>query len=136
MQSQYFIVLAILGWGLGSFLQKFATDHMHPLMISATITVFCMVIMPLAFIFLKFDKSINAVGALTGLLAGACMCLGTLGYLYALRGNHAGITTVLTALYPAITLILSMIFLGEQLNIKQVVGLCLALASFVLLSLK
>lgn len=106
------------------------------MMVSATITCLFITLTPLMFIFLKFDKTINTVGVITALLGGAFMCVGTMSYFFALRGNHAGITTALTALYPGLTLILSMIFLGEQLNTKQVIGLCLALASFVLMSMK
>jgi len=136
MSTQYFIFLAILGWGLGSFFQKFAADNMHPVMISATITCLFVVLTPLAFIFMKFDRTINTTGVLMALLGGGLMCVGTFSYWSALRGNHAGITTALTALYPALTLILSMIFLGEHITIKQVIGLILALAAFVLMSLK
>jgi len=45
----------------------------------------------------------------------------------------AGEVTVLAALYPAITLILSYIFLHEEISLKKVGGLCLALVSIYLL---
>jgi transporter family protein len=40
----------------------------------------------------------------------------------------------LTALYPLITIMLAVIFLHETLILKQVIGLCFAVAAIVLLS--
>lgn len=136
MTSQYFVLFAILGWGIGSFFQKTATDKIHPMMICTIMTALYVVLTPLIFVFFKFDKTINTTGVITSLLSGLFMCAGTLGYSFALRGNNAGITTAMSALYPALTLILSMTFLGEQLSTKKAIGMVLALASFILMSLK
>jgi transporter family protein len=59
-----------------------------------------------------------------------------MGYFYALRQGSAGSITVLTSLYPAVTLLLSMIFMGETINFKQGIGCALALIAFVLLGSK
>jgi bacterial/archaeal transporter family protein len=133
---QLLILLTILGWGVGSLFYKIANDNMHPIMVSAAITVLFMVITPLAFIFLKFDHKFNTVGIVAAVLGGACMCAGSMSYFFALRGGHAGLITALTALYPALTLILSMIFLGEHISFKQGIGILLALASFIILGIK
>ncbi len=133
---QYLLLVSILGWGIGSLFYKIANDNMHPLMVSATVTALFVVLTPLAFLFLKFDTKVTTTGLVAALIGGACMCIGSMGYFFALRGGNAGVTTALTALYPALTLILSMVFLGEQLTFKQICGVVLALAAFIMLSLK
>jgi transporter family protein len=133
---QLLILLTILGWGIGSLFYKIANDNMHPIMVSAAVTVLFSIITPLAFVFLKFDHKFNTVGIVTAVLGGACMCAGSMAYFFALRGGHAGLITALTSLYPALTLVLSMIFLGERLSFKQGIGILFALASFILLGSK
>lgn len=64
------------------------------------------------------------------------MCAGSMGYFYALRGGNAGTTTVLTSLYPAVTLILASIFLKESISFKHGIGIALALIAFILLGTK
>ena len=133
-----FIIASILGWGVGSFLYKGATNsNVHPVMISSIALIFYIVLMPLMWMFIKFDSSITAIGLAYTLAGSLCMCIGTLGFSYALQsGAPVGQTTFLIALYPTLTLMLSMIFLGETLNIRKIIGMCLALISFMILSLK
>lgn len=136
MQSQYLILIAIFGWGIGSLFYKIANDNMHPIMVSATATLVFAVMLSLGFLILKFDTKTTTNGVIAAVIGGLCMCAGSMGYFFALRAGHAGITTALTALYPALTLVLSMVFLGEHLTYKQGVGIIFALVSFILLSLK
>jgi transporter family protein len=136
MQSQYLILISILGWGVGSIFYKIANNNMHPLMVSSTATVVFLILLSVAFLFLKFNHEVNATGLAAAIVGGLCMCAASLGYFFALRQGNAGITTALTSLYPALTLVLSMIFLKETINFKQGIGMVLAAASFLLLSMK
>lgn len=136
MQTQYLILTAILGWGVGSIFYKVANDNMHPVMVSACATAIFLILLPLAFIFLKFDTKVTTNGILAAIVGGICMCIGSMGYFYALRTGHAGVTTVLTSLYPALTLLISMIIFKESLTFKQGLGMVFAVISFILLALK
>lgn len=137
MRPEVYIVASILGWGIGSFLYKYANDSLHPIMVSSIALCFYMVLTPLLWIFVKFDHSITTSGVLYTLAGSLAMSIGTLGFSYALRsGGAAGITTVLTSLYPALTLGLSMIFLGESLTLRKGLGIVLALVSVGLMAIK
>lgn len=48
----------------------------------------------------------------------------------------AGQVAAVTSIYPALTLILSWLFLGETLSLRKLVGIGLALGSVLLLSQK
>jgi transporter family protein len=130
------VLVAILGWGIGSLFYKIANDNMHPIMVSSIVTLLFVVLTPLAFTFLKFDHKVTTTGIITALLGGVCMCAGSMGYFFALRGGHAGVITALTSLYPALTLTFSMVFLVEHLSFKQGFGILFALSSFILLGSK
>lgn len=137
MRPEFYIIASILGWGVGSFLYKFSNNAMHPIMVSSIALCLYIVLMPLLWVFVKFDHTITLGGVLYTLAGSLAMCIGTLGFSYALKsGGAVGQTTILTSLYPALTLILSMIFLGESLTIKKVIGIGLALTSFILLGFK
>jgi len=72
------------------------------------------------------------------LLALGAGLAGTLGYfllILALKwGGKASIVIPLSALYPAVTVILSRIFLGEEVSMKQYLGIFLAIVAIVLIS--
>lgn len=91
---------------------------------------------PLTFMLMKFDRSVNTSGVLFSVLGGVCMAVGSMGYFFALRKGGAGEVTTVTALYPALTMALSMIFLQEGLSLKKGIGMALAILSFIILSIK
>ena len=130
------IIIAILGWGVSSFFYTVANQNIHPIMVSTIVAGVYVVITPLAFLFLKFDHQVNLIGVGFAVLGAICAAAGSLGYFYLLRTGSGGLITALTALYPALTLGLTAIFLRETINPKQAVGMGLALVSFVLLNLK
>jgi transporter family protein len=123
-----------VGWGVGSLFYKAANSSIHPIMVSTIVTLVYMVITPLPFLFMNFDKSVNTTGIWTSIVGGLLMCAGSMGYFYALRNGEAGEITTITALYPALTLLLSCLFMGETMSIKKGVGVALACASFYILS--
>lgn len=137
MSSQWLLFLSIFGWGIGSFFYKKANDTMHPLMVTTMVTILYMLVTPLAFSFLKFDKTITTPGVIWSVIGGACACVGSLCYFFMMRGGAgAGEATALTSVYPALTLALSCLFLGEPLTVKKGAGIALAILSCIVLGLK
>ena len=63
--------------------------------------------------------------ALTGVTGAA----GEVLYFYATHAGMLAVTAVLTSLYPAVTIVLARVFLGERLTVTRLTGLCLAAAS-------
>lgn len=70
-----------------------------------------------------------------GLASGGFDTLGTLLFVLATRLGRLGEVSVLAALYPASTLLLARVVLGERLGRTHQLGLALALAAAVLLAL-
>ena len=136
MPVQYLVIISILGWGVGSLFYKMANSSIHPVMVSTIVTLVYIVITPLPFLFMSFDKTVTTTGIWTSVVGGLLMCAGSMGYFYALRNGEAGEITTITALYPALTLVLSCLFMGETMNFKKAIGVALACASFYILSRK
>lgn len=136
MNMTYLIAITVLGWGVGSLFYKVANDNIHPIMVSAVVTCVYILVTPITFLVVKFPRDLNQNGALFSVMAGICMAVGSLAYFFALRRGGAGEITAVTALYPALTLGLSMLFLGEQMSLRKGIGILLALASFFILGFK
>jgi Predicted membrane protein len=137
MGPQYLIIISICGYAIGALFYKYANNNLHPLVVSSIITGVYIILTPLSFVFLKFDRSVNSAGILFAVLGALATCAGSLGYFFALKaGGGAGQVTAVTSVYPALTLILSWFFLGEPIGIKKIIGIVFALASVILLSQK
>lgn len=122
MSYVWLVILTILGWGLGAVFCKVATNNLSPMMLAVITTAMYVIMMPPLFYFVKFDKSVNGVGLAFALLGALAMALGSVAYFFALQRGAAGNTTILAATYPALTLLLSGLFLGEGITYNKVIG--------------
>jgi len=76
-------------------------------------------------------RQLRAPAARTWWLAAVCGVTGAIGTICYFVATHAGllaITEVITSLYPAATIVLARVLLGERLTPVRVAGLCLAAA--------
>ncbi|WFO76395.1 EamA family transporter [Desulfurococcaceae archaeon MEX13E-LK6-19] len=78
-----------------------------------------------------FSKEAGIFAVLAGILGG----VGYILFMKALETGKASVVLPLTALYPAITVILAMVVLGEKISITQAIGIVLALIAVILISL-
>lgn len=137
MGSNLLIAITIIAWGVGSVLQKLASNNAHPVMIGVIQVGLYIVLLPLALIFFKVSFSINQLGFWYSLVGGAFMCLGSIASIFILKmGGGAGETVALTSVYPVVTLLISASLLGEPLTIKKVLGCLAAVVAVVLLTNK
>lgn len=123
-------------WGLSNFVAKIASnltggqvliwDRIGALAVALVIT--------LAFSRKEFANNLNPPGILMGLLVGVVAGVGTYLFYVLLTKNSASWTVAITALYPAVTILLAVLFLHEKLGVKEFVGILLGLASLYFLS--
>ncbi len=73
-------------------------------------------------------------GIMYGVLTGVFGMLGTLCFLAAIRDGKVSVVVSLSALYPAVTLVLVALFLKEPINGSQGVGIGLAMLSIFFMS--
>ena len=136
MLERWFILalIATTLFALGSFFGKIASNSDIPFRVYffegvGTITVLCTIILlKRSEIFTGFALNIPA------LLMGLCWGIGTVLFIMVLKDAKLSVTVPLTGLYPAITVILAFVFLGERLGVREIAGVSLAIVSVVLLA--
>ncbi len=92
--------------------------------------------LPIGLLFLvlrRFKMEPSPLGITYGLIVGVLSGLGQLALFAAYSGPaNTSVVTVLTSLYPIVTVVLAVIFLRERLTRTQVAGLAFAVAALVI----
>jgi transporter family protein len=129
-----FALIATMMWGLGSFFGKIALMRDIPYRVYffegvGTITVLSsLIIFKRHEIFEGF--AVNPYALLMGLTWG----IGTIIFIIALQPAKLSALVPLTAVYPAVTVILGVLVLNERLDLREILGIVFALITVVLLS--
>jgi len=123
-----------LFWGLYGFFPKITLRYISPL---STIFFEALIGIPVAIavlVALKFKPDVHPTGILLASLTGLLGILGALSFLFAVRRGQVGLVSAFTALYPALTILLAMLLLGERLELRQWVGVGLAILAMLLVA--
>jgi transporter family protein len=129
-----FSLLALGLWGTWGFLAKVASQHL-PAQVAYLLAISGHLVVAGYLLVAGLGPVVWqpwGVGAALG--AGITMAVGLLLFFEALARGPAIVVVPLTALYPAVTVLLSRIFLQEALTLRHLAGLALALAAVWLLS--
>ncbi len=130
--------LSLVAWGLWGFLVRILVSNIgwRDTFFLSYIGGF---IAFLLFVFLGGlrapHQETQAVWLVAALLAGALGFIGTPTFYAALDHNPSSIVVVITSLYPLVTVALSALLLGENITANKLLGISLALAALILLSI-
>ena len=129
-----FSLAAVVFWGIMGLLQKLSTNYISADSVLIWDRVGYLVLLP----WLLGTAYFNNIGprdVLVGTLVGITNSLGA-WFLYASleSGAKASIAVPLTSLYPLLTVLLAVLFLGEKPKPLQWLGIALALVAGVLMS--
>ena len=129
----YAIVCMIL-WGLWGLILKLAYKeaYWNEVYFISSIASF---LIALTVFLMTHGKLSFKVSSLYALFAGIFGGVGYIFFIKSLEHGKASIVIPLTALYPAITVILAFLVLHEKLTITQVLGIALAIIAVILLSI-
>jgi transporter family protein len=127
-------VVTLVLWGVWGLFQKLATNQMAPrnVYLAAVVGMIAVALVVLATS--GSPLKMNARGFSLAVLAGICSSLGGFLFLHAVSRGKASIVIPFTALYPLVTIVLSLTVLNETITAKQSIGIILALISMVLLA--
>lgn len=129
-----FSLLALGLWGVWGFLAKVASLHLPSQVLYLLTISGNLVIVGYLLVGGLGPVSWQPWGVGAALGAGIAMAVALLFFFEALARGPATVVVPLTALYPAVTVILSRVFLQEALTLRHLAGLTLALAAVWLLS--
>ena len=127
---------SIVAWGTWGVFSKLAIERIDQqvmvwgslIVVPAIILIYLVASGELA------PLTMHAPGITFAALGGVGAALGTVCFYLLLARERASVAVSMTSLYPALTVILSVLFLKEHLNGVHVLGIFFALAAVVLLS--
>jgi transporter family protein len=127
-------VLTVVTWGLWGVFSKLASNYSKPkqalLFQTAGVLAFALVVLFME----KFHFEWSLPGFSWAALGGFFAFVGFLTFFAALDQGKASTVVTLSALYPLVTILLSIAFLHEKLTARQGTGIVFALIASVLLA--
>ncbi len=126
------LALVIAVWGIQGVLLKLAA---RTNMFSALVFIGLGSLVAFALVAALSGVEVQSESALPAVAAGFLGVVGLALYVYTLRSANVSIVAPLAQLNVAVTVLLGVFLLGEQLKITQVAGIVLALLALFLLTL-
>jgi transporter family protein len=126
----------IVAWGTWGVFSKLAIERIDQQVMvwGSLIVVPVIILIYLGAAGQLVPLQMHGAGITFAALGGVGAALGTVCFYLLLARQRASLAVPLTSLYPALTVLLSVLFLKEQLNGVHVLGVLFALAAVALLS--
>lgn len=126
----------IVAWGTWGVFSKLAVERIEQQVIvwGSLITVPVVFLIYLAATSQLVPLKMHGTGVAFSVLGGVGAAMGTVCFYLLLERERASLTVPLTSLYPAITVLLSVLFLKEHLSGTHLLGIVFALVAVALLS--
>ena len=129
-----YAILTVVTWGLWGVFSKLASNYAKPrqalLFQTVGVIAFALVVLVME----NFKIEWHLAGFSWAALGGFFAFIGFLTFFAALEKGSASTVVTLSALYPLVTILISISFLHERLNTRQGVGITLALIASALLA--
>lgn len=122
-------------WGLWSFIPKITTRYIDPKSAIVYEVIGGIFLSLVVLGFMNFRLEMHPKGIALAVMAGLVGFVGALCFLYAVSRGPVSIIAPLSALYPILSIILAVFFLGETITIKQGLGIFFALLAVVMVSI-
>lgn len=136
-KTLFLVLLALFGWGGGSFIAKLGTNRIGASAIFWDVIGYAIVAVTYAFIIYKPAALLvgDKIGIVYAILAGATGAVAGIAFYILLSQKDASSIVPLTSIYPALTAILAFLFLHEHLTWQKIVGILFATIAVYMLSL-
>lgn len=136
MKTWYaYSMLTVFLWGFWGVFTKLAVASSKPRYMLLFQAVGILVFALLVLFLVRFSVEWSARGFVFSFLAGLAAFIGFLTFFVALETGTASTVVTLSALYPMVTIAISIVFLHEKLSLTQGIGIVFALVASVLLAL-
>lgn len=138
MDNKYFFAIAVLLYGISSFMHRIAASKISGYYIQLIATIVTVCTLPLfSFIFKNNQYKVEFNGLLISFLASCLAAVGNMAFLFGIsKTTNAGSLGMIISLYPTISLILSVIFLHENITIQKAIAACLMIIGSVIMIMK
>lgn len=136
MSAWFVLTLGALSlWGLWGFFAKLASDNLTAKSAATMQGMGVAAVAVVVLAFMRFKPDWDTGGTPAAFLAGASLMTGIVLFVFALsHGGKASIVVPMTAMYPVVTIALSVAILREQITVTTGIGIVFALIAVFLLS--
>lgn len=137
MLGYLLIALSVISWGLWGFTGKLATRNNHALVITAITSMLSPLASIILYILIKTKGIETNITGRSFLLIGLTALMGIFGSIFfymALQRTQLSVAIALTALYPVITVLLSIVFLKEPFPFYKWIGLFIIIIGAILVT--
>jgi transporter family protein len=132
----WYSILCVLCWGGWALFSKLGSREIPPQTMQFLFTIGTVPVGIALLVARKFRMERSPRGTTYALLNGILAGVGGLTLFAAYHtDSNTALVTVVTALYPMITVVLAVLLLREQFRLVQVLGLMFAMAAIVIFSL-
>lgn len=119
----FYAILAVVGWSLWAIFNKMAVSRIDPLMVQISaysMHVFLVPVLILSSNFASLKK--DYLGIFLAIFSAVCSAVAAYFYARAVKGSDVSSILSITTCYPALSFLLSVIFLGEPFSANKVFG--------------
>jgi transporter family protein len=127
-------ILTLVAWGFWAFLPKIAIRYIDPQSAMVYQALGGVLVGLGVLISLKFKVQFNIPGFSYGLAIGLLGFFGAFMYLLAVSKGPLALVAPITALYPMLAIIMSLVFLNEAISLRQGFGIALSMVAIYLIS--
>jgi len=128
-------MMSLLAFGLWGFFSKLTVLHIDPKSALTYQTIGVMITGLITLSMLHFKPATEPRGIWLAILTGGAYGMGCLFYFIAASRGKVMTVVTLTALYPLITILLSVVLLQETIGFRQWIGIILAIIAITLMSI-
>ncbi len=133
MNSNLLIFICILLWGISSFLNRLSVERMPPLLMQVIVGSVFLFYIPVALRLTGVNNPLHykwsAYSVILTAIATLCSISANVLLYTSLKGSdNSGSSTMMVALYPIVTFILSIFILHEQFSMMKILGVIVMLA--------
>lgn len=130
-------IFAMICWGIAPVFAKIGLDNIDPLpgLIIRTIVASVFVLGSIGFNnnIVKIKNISLATWIFIAIEALLAALIGDLAYYAAIKKGNVAEVTVIISSYPLVTMIMSIMFLGEQITITRIIGAALVVVGIMLI---
>jgi transporter family protein len=131
------VAATFLSWGVSGYVSKLAADRIGPQSAFWHVLFYAPAVVAYSLVVFRFRSLTRGdpSGIRLALLAGGLAAIGMVGMYILLTRAEASRMIPLTALYPALSVVLAIIFLRESVTPGKLMGILLSLVAIYLLSM-
>lgn len=137
MNNKLLIIATIITFGFSAFFRKLAVDKMHPYTMQILSAIVYTSLIPVWYSLAPKPLDLNATGTFYAIVTTILHVCGAVMFGLLLRSsNSTGALAVMVSSSPAITILLSVLFLQEKFEMRHFIATLLTLAGLTLFNMR